>query len=179
MLVVKQSTPFKPTVERVVIPRDISDGLLTAIHIQLQHPSLHQLKQIFSRAFFCLDLDSIAKKVVDSCYTCAALKHVPASYHKQSTSKPAETIGSRYSADVIRRCSQFILMIREDISSFTDAVFIRDEKASTMRDAIVLLSSRLRSPTSPRAVIRTDPASALRSLKLDKSLDQYNLTLEI
>ena len=179
LLVVQQSTPFKNTTNRIVIPREVSAGLLTALHIQLSHPSAYQLKLVFQRAFFCLDTDSIAKEVVEGCHTCAALKNVPTSYHKQSTSAPADAIGSKYSADVIRGNSQFILFIREDISSYSDAVIIENEKASTLRDGILLLTSRLRSPLGPRAVIRTDPASGLRSLVSDKFLPRYNLSIEL
>ena len=44
LLVVKQSLPFKPDSYRVVIPRSVSSGLLTALHIHLNHPSTNQLK---------------------------------------------------------------------------------------------------------------------------------------
>jgi hypothetical protein len=149
------------------------------LHVQLSHPSLSQLKQVFCRAYFCLDLNTKARKVCESCHTCASLKTVPNNYHKQTTSPPSKVIGSRYSADVIRRYSQYILLLREDISSYTEATLIENEKAETLRDGLTQLSSRLRSPLSPQAVIRTDPASSLRSLAIDKSLAQFNLSIEI
>ena len=179
LLVIKNCSPFKPTSQRIVIPRDISSGLLTALHIQLNHPSTYQLKQVFVRAYFCLDLDRVARSVVDGCYTCAALKKVPTKFHEQSTSTPASIIGSRFSADVIRREKQFILLMRESISSFTDAVIIPNETADSLRDGIILLASRMRSPVSPHAVIRTDPASALRSLVNSTALSKMNLQIEL
>ena len=179
LLVVKQPSPFRNTVDRIVIPRHVAEGLLTALHVQLSHPSLSQLKQVFCRAYFCLDLNTKARKVCESCHTCASLKTVPNNYHKQTTSPPSKVIGSRYSADVIRRYSQYILLLREDISSYTEATLIENEKAETLRDGLTQLSSRLRSPLSPQAVIRTDPASSLRSLAIDKSLAQFNLSIEI
>ena len=179
LLVLRQSTPFRPIMDRVVIPRQISDGLLTALHLQLGHSSVNQLKQVFSRAFFCLDMDSKAKKVVDNCYECAALKKVPSMYNKQSTSVPANVIGVKYSIDVMKRYTQNILLIREDISSYSDATIVQDEKAQTLREGILLLISRLRSPLGPKVTIRTDPASSLRSLVNDKYLSQQNLSIEL
>ena len=179
LLVIKQHSPFKDTVERVVIPRKAADGLLTALHVQLDHPSAHQLKLVFSRAFFCLDMESKARKVVEGCYTCTSLKSIPNVYHKQSTSAPAETIGCRFSGDVIKRYCQNVLVIREDISSFTDAVLVDDETAVTLKEGVILLMSRLRSPVGPGAVIRTDPATALNSLTKNKDLARLNITVEI
>ena len=179
LLVIRHSTPFKPTTERIIIPREVSPGLMTAIHIQLNHPSIYQLTQIFSRAFFCLDMSTVAKKVVEGCYQCASLKKVPSTYHNQSTSVPAETIGVKFAADIVKRNGQLIMLIREDISSFTDAVFVEDEKADTLRDGIITVMSRLRSPMAPKAILRTDPASAFRSLVNDSQLSNINLSIDL
>ena len=179
LLVIKQSTPFKPTSYRVVIPRNVSDGLLTALHIQLNHPSTHQLKLLFSREFFCLDLDAKAKKISDNCYTCAALKKVPTLYHEQTTSKPEETIGQKFSVDVVLRYSQCIVLLRESITSFTDGIIIANEKAATLRDALILLMSRLKSQNSPKAIVRTDPASGFRSLINDETLKRFQIEIEL
>ena len=179
LLVTKHATPFRPDSTRVVIPREVSDGLLTALHISLDHPSTNQLKLVFSREFFALDMDAIAKKVTERCFTCASLKHIPSAFHQQSTSTPGDVIGCKFSADVVRRSSQFILIAREDITSYTNGTIITDEKADTLRDGLLLLMSRFRSQVSPNAVIRTDPATALRSLVNDKALSMVNLTIEL
>ena len=177
LLVVKQASPFIPDRIKVVIPREVSEGLLTAIHISMEHPSANQLKLIFSRGFFCLDLDLIAKEVTDHCYTCKALQKLPSIYHKQTTSVPGKVIGCKYSTDVVNRFSQVILLIREDITSYTVGAIIKDEKAVTLRDGILLLMSQLRSQHGPQAIIRTDPASSLRSLVNDETLGKFNLQI--
>ena len=43
LLVVKRDEPLSPSRECIIVPRKILDGLLTAIHIQLSHPSSHQI----------------------------------------------------------------------------------------------------------------------------------------
>ena len=102
LIVVKQSTAFKPDVSRIVIPRNISSGLLTALHITLDHPSANQLKLAFSREFFTLDMDAIVTKITEQCYICASLKLIPSSFHLQTTSIPDNIIGAKFSADVKR-----------------------------------------------------------------------------
>ena len=179
LLVIKQAAPFKQMLTRVVIPRSVSRGLLTALHWDLDHPKAHQLKLMFSREFFTLDLDELAKRINESCFTCASLKKVPTEFHKQTTSEPSSIIGHKYSADIVKRYSQCILLIREDITSFTDGTLVADEKADTLRDGILQVMSRLRTPQGPDAVIRTDPASGLRSLLNDSTLKKYNLQLEL
>ena len=48
LLVVKCNEPLAPSRECIIIPRQVLQGLLTALHIQLSHPSCHQLKAVTS-----------------------------------------------------------------------------------------------------------------------------------
>ena len=52
--------------------RQALDGLLTALHIQLSHPSCHQLKMVVKCYLFALDLDKAVSHVSDGCHSCAA-----------------------------------------------------------------------------------------------------------
>ena len=154
LLVIKQAAPFEQTVTRIVIPQSVSRGLLTALHWELEHPTATQLKLVFCRDFYCLDIDNLARSILESCYTCASLRKVPTEFHKQTTSEPGNIIGCKYSADIIKRYSQCILLIREDITSFTDGALVIDEKADTLRDGILQVLSRLWTPQGPDAVFR-------------------------
>ena len=51
--------------ELVVVPEDISMGLLYAIHINLSHPSAFQLLKVVDTRFFILDREKKIKKIVD------------------------------------------------------------------------------------------------------------------
>jgi hypothetical protein len=42
VLVVKRSEPFSSEKEQIVVPRSVLDGLLTAMHVKLDHPTKHQ-----------------------------------------------------------------------------------------------------------------------------------------
>ena len=113
------------------------DGLLTALHLKLSHPSKDQLKQVFNRAFFALDVERVAKAVTNGCHACMSLKKVPASFIEQSTAPPPDCVGGKFSADVIKRELQKILLVREYVSSYTDAVFVESEKQEVLKEGLV------------------------------------------
>ena len=51
LLVVKRNLPFTPCRDCTVVPRQVLDGLLTSLHIKLDHPSNNQLKSVVNRLF--------------------------------------------------------------------------------------------------------------------------------
>lgn len=55
LLVVKKTDTLTPTRKVIVIPRDMLQGLLTALHLKLYHPSEHQLKTLVKRYFYAVD----------------------------------------------------------------------------------------------------------------------------
>jgi hypothetical protein len=172
LLVVKHNTPLTPPWECIVVPRQGSEGLLTALHIKLEHPSGHQLKAVANRYFFALDMDKAIEHVTKSCHPCAALKNSPKSLVEQST------VGTTY-ADVIKRARQLILVLRERVTSFTKTLLLPDECKDTLRDRLIRLCIEMRTLDGPPAVIRIDPAPGFKALADDKLLHQQRITLEI
>ena len=179
LLVVKKSLPFTTSSQRIVIPRRVAAGLLTALHLELDHPKVHQMEQAFSKAFFMLDMHSTVEQVFNSCHRCASLDTLSAHFTKQSTTQSIDKIGTLFSADVIKDNSQLIMLLRESISSITAASLIPDESATSLRDGIIITASSLRSAMSPPAIIRTDPASGFRNLINDQLLQKINLQIEL
>ena len=57
LLVVCRNEPLAPCRESMVVPRQVLDGLLMALHLKLDHPSKHQMKLVVRRYFFALDMD--------------------------------------------------------------------------------------------------------------------------
>ncbi|KAI0212138.1 P2X purinoceptor 4 [Lamellibrachia satsuma] len=45
LLVVRRNDPLSPARDCIIVPRMVLDGLVTTLHIQLDHPSFYQLKQ--------------------------------------------------------------------------------------------------------------------------------------
>ena len=160
------------------MPRNALARLLTALHIQLKHPTPYQLKQVMTRHIFALDLDKSIDVTPNSCHQCASLKQVPSSPGEQSTSDPPPSnVGIRFSCDVIRRSRQFILLIRECITSFTSACIISDEKRSSLRSGLLILP--LHPVNAPAATVRTDPAPGFQALARDHSLIEFNISLDL
>ena len=79
LLVVKHTQPFVLVAEAIVVPRSVLDGLLTALHIKLNHPSRRQFQMVLQRQFFALDMNDAISRVTSACHTCASLKSFPSS----------------------------------------------------------------------------------------------------
>ena len=179
LLVVKDHPHFQPPRERIVVPRMVVDGLLTAIHIRFNHPSKAQMKAIFNRYFFALDIDKATDAVSTNCHLCQSIKSVPNHLQSQSTEPPPTTIGSSFAADVLRRYKQHIFVLRECTSSFTLATIIEGERHEHLRNALLSLCAEVRSLGDKPIVVRVDPAPGFCSLSNDSILLQHGIQLDI
>ena len=175
LLVCRKSDPYMFQRELIVVPADVLNGLLTALHIYFNHATLLQLKKIFHRYFFALNTQPSLESVVDSCMQCTALKKVPKEVFTQTSSPSAEAPGQSFAADVIRRSKQCIFAIRDIHTSFTVASLIPDEKSSTLQSALITSTASIRLPT---CTIRVDSAPGLFSLRNDPGLLERGITLD-
>ena len=179
LLIVSQEMPLSPTRQRIVVPKEVLEGLLTVLHIQLNHPSKYQLKQVFNRGFFALSSDKAIANTVDGCHTCASLKSIPCQFKQQSTTLPPDKLGRSYAGDVVKRDSQLIFLLRENVSSFTDGVLIKNETAQCLRDALLRTITRFSPPSQAAILVRIDGATGFSPLKLDPTLKSMHITLEV
>ena len=127
LLIVKRNDPLAPTRECIVVPRQVLEGLLTALHIELSHPSSNQLKAVTKRYLYALDIDKAIDRVTQGCHQCAALRQTPKACEEQTTSLLPEAVGVSFAADVIKRSRQLILVLRECVTSFTATTLLEDE----------------------------------------------------
>ena len=158
------SPPLGPVLERIVVPNQMLHGLLTMLHLNLNHPTAYQLSKAFARHFFALDSDKCIKQVSQACSQCAAIKELPKAMIPESTEPPPSVIGGRFAADVIKRCSQKILCIRETVTSYTLAELIPDERGETIANTLAKHCNLLRPSSASPINIRVDPATANQSL---------------
>ena len=180
LIIIKEiGNPWKSHQDRIVVPRSIVPGLLTAIHLKLNHPSSFQLKQVFNRCFFALDIDKHIASNTDSCYTCTSLKNLPKHINQFTTSEPSSHIGQRFSIDVLRRAKQTILVSRESVSSYTGATFIRSEKAPDLLEGIVSLILPLHPSDGPTSIVRSDPAPGFQTLHENQPLKDKGIIIEL
>lgn len=177
LLVVKRNMAFAPNDKQIVVPAHLLEGLVTALHIRLSHPTKTQLERVFRRYFFALESKSAVEKVTGMCTHCASLATLPPERPDFTTSPPPTAPGYKFSSDVLRRERQFILVTRDAFSAYTTAVIIANEKSDTLRSALLETTAPLRSATG--AVIRVDAATGVQALVNDRILASYNLTLEI
>jgi hypothetical protein len=110
LLVVKRDVPFAPSRECIIVPRQVLDGLLTSLHLTLDHPSCHQMKSVVHRFFYALDMDKSIESITSGCHRCVSLRKVPHVVQEQSTCDPPEAIGNLFAADVIKRERQFLYL---------------------------------------------------------------------
>ena len=179
VIVVRHDMPFAPSRELIVVPRQVLDGLLTALHLKLSHPTKHQLKLVVPRNFYALDLDSAIERVTDTCHTCMSLLKLPQTLIDQSTTHLPDAIGVTFAADVIKRNRQLIFVIRETVSSYTSTCVVESERHDALRDCIVRLCVEFRPLDGPPAVIRVDPAPGFIALVDDPTLQRLGICLEV
>ena len=179
LLVVRRHEPLSPSKECIIVPRQALDGLLTALHIQLSHPSCHQLKMVVKRYLYALDLDKAVSHVSDGCHCCAAIRSSPTALIDQSSSPPPDAIGRSFATDVIKHSRQLIFVLRETVTSYTSSLSLEDKRHQTLRDAILKLCLEMRPMGGPPAVIRTDPAPGFKALVNDPLLTMRRITIEL
>ena len=183
-LVVAKATdkilPFqtnKPS--RIVIPREFAYSYITILHRKFEHPSCYQMLKCFNQQFFTLDAAQVIKRVTENCeYPCQAMRTIPRESLSYSTNTKPIAAGSDLNADVLVDFGQKVLVVRDNLTSFTDAKFIKDESKLTLRDALLILSSKLRNNIQHTS-IRVDSHSSFKSLKNDEALKAENITLDL
>ena len=178
LLVVKQAQPFLPESELIVVPLNLLHGLLTSLHLSLNHPTIHQLSNVFNRCYYSLNVSDCISSVTKACAQCQSLETIPLELHAQSSSLPPNSPLHEYAADVMRRCKQYILVIRDTFSSFTSASLISNEQHPTLRKFLIIIISSLRPNPQSNALVRVDNAPGFRSLKGDATLSSHNIELD-
>ena len=175
LLVCRKPDPYVIQRELIVVPADVLHGLLTALHLYFNHASMLQLKKVFDRYFYALNVQDSLKDVVDSCMQCTGLKKLPKEMFTQSASPSAEAPGQSFAADVIRRNKQCIFGVRDVHSSFTVATVIADEKATTLLSALITTTASIR---LPKCSVRVDTAPGFVSLKNSSTLSAHGIALD-
>lgn len=177
LLVSTERPPLAPTRERIAIPRTVLSGLLTILHIRFSHPSKYQLRQLFTRYFFALDIDHAIDRVNEQCHHCQSIKTVPPHLHTQSSEAPPSAIARSFAADVMRRHGQFVLLLRETVSSFTATTFLDSESAQNLKEGLLVLLAQLQCLQGQPIEVRTDSAPGLQALANDAELNHHHVTI--
>ena len=179
LLVVPRSDPLQPASDLIIVPRSVIDGLVTAMHLRLDHPSKHQLLQVMKRHFYALDMASAIDHACDTCHLCCSLQKFPDKLIEQSSEDPPESVGLSFAADLLKRNRQLIFVLRETVTSYTAACLIDNEKHETLREALARLVMELHPLDGPSACVRVDPAPGFMALRDDGLLQKLRINIEI
>ena len=90
-------------VSRVVIPPDILDSILTAIHLRLLHPTAYQMQIIFDKYFFSIGVKQAIDNLLSNCFICVALKKFPKELQNFDPKLAPDHPGSHMNLDVLKR----------------------------------------------------------------------------
>ena len=176
IIIVKEDIPFAPSRSLIVVPRHVLSGLLTALHLKLNHPTKSQLSKVFHRSFYALDADRDIAYVTEQCAMCASIATLPKEVEEFSTCDPILKPGIAFACDILCRARQKIYVLRDCFSTFTVTKIIQNEQKESLRDAIIETTAELMSPSG--CTIRIDGGSALVSLTADAHLKRRNIVLE-
>ena len=102
----------------ISVPHTIFPGPVQALHIQLGHLSRAQLNQILARHYYSPGHHQVVEDITKSCTQCISLKLLPKVPVPQHTT-PRTGFAKRFSADVIKRAGQIVLVINEDLTNYT------------------------------------------------------------
>ena len=158
--------------QAISVPTTLFPGLIHALHYKLSHPSKLQLCKLVSRHFYTPGWNRIIEEVSDACEMCCALKQLPKEMFSESTGHIAG-FGTNFSADVIERNSQQILIVREKLSSFTFTKFVCDQKAETLKQALISLI--IEYVPHSGTTVQVDCATAWASLSKESDIDNSDL----
>ena len=177
LIVHRKSAPFSAPLELIVVPRALLHGLITALHLRLNHPTFSQLQKVFDRFFYGLESASVLKTVSEQCAQCSSLKHFPKELQTFTSSPPAPHPGVNFAADVIARAGQRILTVRDTFSSYSIATLISDETAQSIRNGLIRGTAPVIS--SSGATVRCDGGPGFQALSMDKMLQSHGIYLEM
>ena len=177
MLYVPKTIPYSTVKEeRYVVPTSLTKTLLLQLHNKHNHPSRSQLKSIFDQYFYAPGISTTIDAVYETCLICNAAKKLPTqTFHKSETI--AEKPGTHMSCDIIKRAKQKIFVIRDQFSSYTLAKIIQTENHTDIQEAIIDLTTPIRSNDTLR--LRTDKATAFQHLKTSNKLSPLNIQIEL
>ena len=178
LLVVEDRIPNTTQVRhRIVVPKDFVPAVVTHLHNQdNKHLSSYQLEKTFNRHFFGIHVKLAIKETIENCSFCKANKQIPANNNNQTSICNPESPGCIFNADVIKRHQQKILVCTDLFSSYTTACLIPDEKADTLKNALIKLITPIRSQM--KILIRTDSATGFKALTNDQSFQKLRILIE-
>ena len=150
----------------ISVPPTLFPGIVNALHLRFDHPSSNQLASLIQRYFYTPGWKAIVDEVSNSCHQCMTIRKLPKILLDDSTT-PSAGFATKFSADVIERHSQRILIVREDMSQYTMGSILPDQTSDTLQEALVPLILHMIPDTG--TTVRVDGATAFQNLQTQSS----------
>ena len=176
VLIQRKPNPYGRDYELIIVPCSLAAGLISALHLRLNHPKRTQFKKIWNRYFFAIDGENLIDECTKSCSLCTSLQKLPKELFHQSSSEVPTSIGTHFSADIIRREKQLIFIMLENFSNFTVGHIIPNEQHQTLRESLIQLSASYKHFNG--CVVRVDNAPGFLALRSDRWLQSLGITLD-
>ena len=179
LITVKNTDQNGRTTQAISVPTKMFPGLMHALHRKFDHPSKQQLTKLAAKFFYAPGYHRVIEEVTDACDVCTATKQLPKELFAESTST-IEGLGTNFSADIIERDKQQILIVREKLSSFTRTQFVKDQSAETLQEALISLIIDIRNLNG--TTVQTDCATAWAKLSKDapnSPLKKLNIKIDM
>ena len=175
LLVVRREYPFAQAQNLTVIPGHLLHCLVSALHLQLQHPTKSQLLNVFNRYFFAFDAEAVIEAVSSQCHQCASVAKVPREVGEFSTASQPSSLGISFACDVLCRAWQKVFVILDCFSSFAVSKLLLDEKGDTLKSAIIETTVDLKSAKG--CIVRVDGATTFQSLVADPDYQHQGIQI--
>ena len=87
-------------------------------------------------------------------------------------------MGSSFAADVVRRYRQYIIVLRETVSSYTLSSLIGGDRHDQLRNGLISICAELRFLGDNSITVRVDPAPGFVAMVNDPALAKHGIQLE-
>ena len=161
----------------VVLPNDLSLGLLYSLHLNLNHPTATQLVQVVDTRFFIQDVHNKCIAITEACTPCMSLKEIPAEVQHFKSNEPPQHPGLAFTVDVIKTNKQLVFVSVDNFSGLVAATLIKSEVMEELRDGIIKTVVPFMASSLGR--VRVDPAPGFTKLSTTSGLSDLGIELEI
>ena len=163
--------------ELVIVPEDMSKGLLYALHINLNHPSLFQLEKVFDTRFFTLDKEKKSKEIFQDCNMCQAVARIPEEIHAFKPNSMPDHPGQAFTVDVLKLDKKKVLVATDNFSGFIATLFIKSEQQEDLENGIIQTITPFEAASL--ATVRVDQAPAFKAIMVrPANLREVGIELE-
>ena len=135
------------------------------------------MEELTNRQFFIFHRKNNCQEVFNNCIQCQAKKKIsPPMLNFENQTKSTHA-GTFFNKDVVLRNSQKILLLRDNLTSFSQTKFVDNEQKETLREGLISLVFRIKA--NMEITVRVNAHSSFKALKDDKILSDNDIKLQV